>query len=112
MFVNRMMNDPEFAERVRAQQAEASAAADFGGCPLGPKPTEVDPAEADAYLARDKENAPAPPVSEEEDAAWKRVAGREGEVRVVAQGLAFLGAHSWEGACKWGATIGGGAWVW
>ena len=98
MFVNRMMNDPDFAARIHARQA--AQAETLGGCPLGAKRDVVSPSEADAYLAADADAAP-PPISEEEDAAWRAVRGREGEVRVVSQGLAFCGVGA-------GAARGGG----
>ena len=93
MFVNRMMNDPEFAERIHKQQKEAAATSDHGGCPLKASATELDPRAADAFLAADKENEnnDRTPLTKEEDAARKMVQGREGEVKVVAQGLAFSG---------------------
>ena len=96
MFVNRMMNDPEFAARIRKQQEEAAIEASFGGNPFGQyvKKDELTPADAERYLAedarREAEEAP-PPISKEEDEALKMVAGREGEVKVVAQSLAFVG---------------------
>ncbi|KAH8056676.1 hypothetical protein JL721_9959 [Aureococcus anophagefferens] len=85
MFVNRMMNDPDFAARIHARQA--AQAETLGGCPLGAKRDVVSQSEADAYLAADADAAP-PPISAEEDAAWRAVRGREGEASAAAAAAA------------------------
>ena len=91
MFVNRMMNDPDFAARIQAQQAEREAASNLGGCPLGTSRHECTPEDAERYLSGDAPEGAPPPISKEEDEAWRAVKGREGEVKVVAQSLVFVG---------------------
>ena len=51
MFVNRMMNDPDFAARIHARQA--AQAETLGGCPLGAKRDVVSESEADASSSVD-----------------------------------------------------------